>query len=100
MEPWVADIDADAVIQSALHDQDDGEAGEVRTALAVRQLCDAARRRDLPVASVIVSIERAWLRSIEVRRLPTRDARSVLDRLVTACLSAFYVGLWTDAAGK
>jgi hypothetical protein len=87
---WSAEV-ADALLVSALATEHDQRARDVR--LAVRELCDAARRCQIPVSSIIVTIKRAWMRSPDVRALPPGEARALLDRLVSTCLVAFYTGV-------
>jgi hypothetical protein len=62
---------------------------EVRVAL--RAVCDDARRRGLRAEQVIVSLKEAWAAIPEVSVLPPGSRRQeVLSCLVTLCIDEYY----------
>jgi hypothetical protein len=56
----------------------------------IRELCEIARDRDLPVSFCVQTITRSWRRSPRVQQLPAEQARSLLVGMVDACLEAYY----------
>ena len=91
--------DATAAVSARLHDlthgalhralRADGDAdGELREML--REACDAARERGLPVERLLVLFKQAWRELPEARTLPPHDAGSVLAGVITRCIEEYY----------
>ncbi len=96
--PESAEVTAGLVLRSALASRRDGGLSDARATRVMRAFCDAAHARQLPVSTLIVSMKHVWLRSAAVHRLPPHEAWALLDRLVNACVSAFYARVRADAA--
>ena len=77
-------------LRRVLHAYREGWLREERLAAAARMAAENARRHGLAAARMLVAIKAEWAALEAVRRLALRDARALLDRLVTPSIDASY----------
>lgn len=77
-------------VRRVLHAYREGWLLEARLAVAARMVADDARLRGAAAERMLVALKREWAALDDARRLPARDARELLNRLVTLSIRAFY----------
>jgi hypothetical protein len=68
-----------------------GENSESSLRPAIRVLCLEARREELRIEQLLISVKLAWQYLPEVRTPPLDGSRShLLDRVISMCIEEFY----------
>ena len=82
------------LVRSLLHDALHAQRGGRLPADSVRQqtraLCACAREHGVPIERVLVTLNHEWQGTAEARKLGRFEATTVLERLVTLCITEFY----------
>jgi hypothetical protein len=83
-------------LRRVLHAYREGWLLEERLAAVARMAAGDARRHGLAAARMLVAIKAEWAALDVVPRLALRDARALLDRLVTLSIGAYYASSGSD----
>ena len=78
------------IVRRMLHTYREGWLLEERVSAAARMVAEDARHGTIPAERMLVALKREWGALDEVRRMPARDARDLLSRLVTLSIRAYY----------
>ncbi|MFL5577724.1 MAG: hypothetical protein ACJ79S_17345 [Gemmatimonadaceae bacterium] len=89
-EPAVLSRSALLSVRLVLHAHRDGWRLDERLAAAASMVADDARARSAPAEAMLIALKRGWAELEEVRQLPARDVRALLDRLITLAIRALY----------
>jgi hypothetical protein len=57
---------------------------------STRAVCACARAHGVPVERVLVALKEEWRHAPETRDLRATEATSLLERIVTLCITEFY----------
>ena len=77
-------------MRRVLHALRDGWLLEARVAAAARMVVEDARRLGLDAAGLLVALKREWAALDEVQRLSAFDARTLLNRVISLSIRAYY----------
>ncbi|MFL5575174.1 MAG: hypothetical protein ACJ79S_04275 [Gemmatimonadaceae bacterium] len=89
-EPAVLSRSALMSVRRVLHAHRDGWQLDERLAAAASMVADDARARSAPAEAMLIALKHGWGELAEVRQLPPRDTRALLDRLVTLAIRELY----------
>ena len=83
-----------ALVRDLLHEALRAQRGGQLPAESVRErtraMCACAHERGLPIERVLVTLKQEWRDAPETRRLKRFEAATVLERIVTLCITEFY----------
>lgn len=79
-----------ALLADALRVQRGGHLPSESVRPQTRAVCACARAYGLPIERVLVTVKREWQEKTEARRLARFEASTVLERIVTLCITEFY----------
>jgi hypothetical protein len=77
-------------LRRVLHAYREGWPPEAPLAAAARMVADDARQQQLSAPRMLVALKERWASLEEVGCLPPRDARALLDRLVSLSIAAYF----------
>jgi hypothetical protein len=78
------------LLADALRAQRGGHLPSESVRRQTRAVCACARTHGLPIERVLVTVKREWQEKTEARRLARFEASTVLERIVTLCITEFY----------
>lgn len=79
-----------AAVRRALHARRAGRPPTSRLETAAALVADDARRQGLSPEAMLVAVKRTWASLDDVRHLPADDARTLLERLVSYGIPAYF----------
>ena len=77
-------------VRRALHARRVGRPPTSRLQTAAALVADDARRQGLSPEAMLVAVKRTWAALDDVRHLPADDARTLLERLVSYGIPAYF----------
>lgn len=78
------------LLHEALRAQRDGRVPDGALHGGTRAVCDCARARGMPIERVLVALKEEWQQTPAARHLRRPDAVSLLEHIVTLCITEFY----------
>jgi hypothetical protein len=78
------------LLYAALRAQRGGRLREDAVRPNTRAMCACARAHGLPIERVLVALKHEWRETPEARHLDRFQASTLLERIVTLCITEFY----------
>ena len=79
-----------AVLRHSIAGADDTRVPGEQIRSKVRQLCDAARSREIRAEQLLILTKEAWRELPEARRSNPQHTRAMLDRVITLLIDEYY----------
>ena len=78
------------LLHEALRVQRGGRLRDDAVRPTTRAMCACARAHGLPIERVLVALKHEWRATPEAKRLERFEASTLLERIVTLCITEFY----------
>lgn len=89
-----ASRDTEVLVRELLHEalraRQGGRLAEEGVRVRTRAMCLRAHENGMPIERVLVTLKQEWRATPEARRLKRLEASTILERIVTLCITEFY----------